>query len=186
MRSVGVRGTPKAALLSHLVALAALAIMLALVAPAADASDEVAALPQQAASAAPADDYYTRRAKSILDAEKAAEAKPHPLAVPYPGMDVVVCEAGCARDGHPEIVFLRRYFVSAASESGRASPSTSGTTKAQAKAPAASPAKTPACVGGCYSGVASLMVPVSEVSEIGEWSTTVSKPIERDKLSPIR
>jgi hypothetical protein len=180
MRSVRVRGTQKAALFGHLVALAALAIMLALVAPPADASDDVAALPQQAAGAAPADDYYTRRAKSILEAEKVGEAKPHPLAVPYPGMDVVVCEAGCARDGHPEIVFLRRHFVSASSIGGSATPSA-------AKIPANTRDTTsPPCVGGCYSDVASLLVPASEVSEIGEWSTTVSKPIERDKLSPIR
>lgn len=167
MRGVGVRGAPGAALLGHLVALAAFAIMLALVAPAADAAEEVAALPQAAGGIpAPEADYYTRRAKTILDAEKAGDAKQHPLAAPYPGMDVVVCEAGCPVSGNPEIVFLRPRFVSATSASTSAA------------------SKSVACVGGCYGNDKSAMVP--DVDSVGVWTTTVETPIVRDKLSPIR
>lgn len=52
-------------------------------------------------------DYYTRRARSVLEAEKAALPQPHPLAASYPGQDVVVCEAGCLNGSGPHVVFLR-------------------------------------------------------------------------------
>ncbi len=167
MRSVGVRGVPSTALLGHLMGLAALAIMLALVAPDADASEQAAAVPE-ASGSAPESDYYTRRAKAILDAEKAGESKPHPLAAAYPGMDVVVCEAGCPATGHPEIVFLRRHAVSTTASSKEAAP------------------KAAACLGGCYSGISSMIEP--DTSAGGEWmATTVqAPPPPRDKLSPIR
>ncbi|MDQ8698303.1 hypothetical protein [Hyphomicrobium sp. LHD-15] len=166
MRSVGVRGVPSTALLGHLMGLAALAIMLALVAPDADASEQAAL--SEASGSAPESDYYTRRAKAILDAEKAGESTPHPLAAAYPGMDVVVCEAGCPATGNPEIVFLRQHAVSTTASSKEAAP------------------KSAACLGGCYSGISGMIEP--ETSAAGEWmATTVqAPPPPRDKLSPIR
>jgi hypothetical protein len=184
MRNVGVRGVPKTALLGHLIGLAALALMLALVAPAADAAEQMAALPEAgpvaAPSAAPEADYYTRRAKTILDAEKAGDQKPHPLAAPYPGMNVIVCEAGCPASGRPEIVFLRPRFISAPGPAESAASDVPGSTKS------------PTCVGGCYAdaghaiAMESALVADPVPSEIGEWMTTIKTPIVRDKLSPIR
>lgn len=40
-------------------------------------------------------DFYTRRAQELLDADSAADAKPHPLAENYPDQYVVVCTGGC-------------------------------------------------------------------------------------------
>ena len=60
------------------------------------AAQDTAALSPEAVQPAPAgDDYYTQRARRTLEAEKRAVVKPHPLAANYPGMDIVVCEAGC-------------------------------------------------------------------------------------------
>src|SRR5689334_19270095 len=69
-------------------------------------SAEAAAAPAQ--EAAPQADYYTRRAESVIAAEKKAAMAPHPLAAAHPGFDIVVCEAGCPIGQTPEIVFAKR------------------------------------------------------------------------------
>src|SRR5688572_28447053 len=98
MRGVGVRG-------SLLAGVSTVAILL-LIPRSAIAAEETARL--EASPSAPAqDDYYTRRARDILKAERAARIRPHPLAAAYPGMDVVVCEAGCPDRRGPEVVFMR-------------------------------------------------------------------------------
>lgn len=167
MRGVAVGGVPRTELLGHLLGLIALAVLLALAAPSADASEQVAVAADDAA--APEGDYYTRRAKAALEAEKTGDPKPHPLAAAYPGMDVVVCEAGCPAHGDAEIVFLRSQVISTAE----------GPSGAEALS------KSPACIGGCYAEVASTLLP--EASPIGEWQTTTAEALPpRDKLSPIR
>lgn len=40
-------------------------------------------------------DYYTIRAQEMLQADKALNSKPHPLAENYPEHYVVVCDGGC-------------------------------------------------------------------------------------------
>jgi hypothetical protein len=139
----------------------------------------------EAAAEASKGDYYTRRAESVLEAEKSAASMPHPLAASYPGFDVVVCEAGCPTSSTATIVFARKEPVATAaaregvmvptSDSGERSAGESGVT----------------CIAGCYDQTASAFAPPEE--EAAEpWSTSVvpapapaRAPI-RDKLSPIR
>lgn len=130
------------------------------------------------------DDYYTRRAKSIIEAEKSSAEKPHPLAAQYPGMDVVVCEAGCPEGNGAHIVFLRKTFV--------ATQATETQTEGMLQPTSGSdlpgdPSTEVACVAGCYDRTARVEPP--EVL-VGTWNTTIAPApaaaIVRDKLSPIR
>jgi hypothetical protein len=128
----------------------------------------------------PKDDYYTRRAKSILEAEKNNAEKPHPLAAGYPGMDVVVCEAGCPEGPGAHIVFLRQHVVPTESREGSMQP-----TSGDAALPADPGA---ACVAGCYDKTASAMLSQQSEPNVGEWATTIKSADlpPRDKLSPVR
>ena len=140
MRGVGVRG-------SLLAGVSAAAILL-LVQARAFAAEQVATLPPEASTPAPStDDYYTRRAKGILKAEKSAQIKPHPLAASYPGMDIVVCEAGCRGRRRVDVVFMRPAPapVKTVTESSMLPTSASDTVPT-----AMNPQDGPACIAGCY------------------------------------
>ncbi len=150
----------------------------------AQAADEKVAT-TEANAAASKDDYYTRRAKSILEAEKSGADTPHPLAAPYPRMDVVVCEAGCTESSGAQIVFMRPK-----SESVEAGTATTETRQGMMQPTSGSdgPVSVDAgidCVAGCYERTANFVPP--EPEPVGAWNTTVApSPIVRDKLSPIR
>jgi hypothetical protein len=129
------------------------------------ASAEEQARQTAAADPQPAqDDYYTRRAKSILEAERSAESDPHPLAAHYPGMSIVVCEAGCPGGRTPEAVYVRPNNPS--------------------KKASGAATRSVMCVAGCYDANNR---PVWQDYSIGDWTTTtVEQEKPRDKLSPIR
>lgn len=136
-----------------------------------------------AADPAAKDDYYTRRAKSVLEAEKTATDKPHPLAARYPGMDVVVCEAGCFGRKGASVIYVRPKQASVQeSREGRMVP-TSETGEAAARKQAATSA--PVCVAGCYANLAGAFG-VSEPEPTWYPSTPPTPVPPRDKLSPLR
>lgn len=162
--------------------------------PRALAADAVAAVEPDAASVAPKDDYYTRRARSVLAAEKAAAPKPHPLAAKYPGMDVVVCEAGCPEGSGAHVVSVRSAAEIAAAREARMVP-TSDTDRG----PPPQAAETPdvaACVAGCYADSEAEMAAVPESMSDADVGTSSAAPTvvsetpsprpQRDKFSPIR
>lgn len=177
-------------------------IALGFASPAAWAADEPSPAPEEAAGvaapAAPEADYYTRRAESVLAAEKARGAKPHPLAEAYPGFDVVVCEAGCPTGKDPQVVFARAH--------GHVEGEMI-TTSARGHATALDE-NAPACVAGCYgeaAAAATADVPplklkpalTTNVSEAPAEAMPAEaapaaaapappRPPVRDKLSPIR
>lgn len=166
MRGVGVRG-------SLLAGVGAVAILLSVESSGAVAAEETAALSPEASQP---DDYYTRRARHILKAEKAAGREPHPLAASYPGMDIVVCEAGCRDRRGAHVVFARRpVAVTEASEGTMVPTSASG-------APALSLAGA-ACIGGCYDDSAGPGLPVLARRPVPVQPMTLPP---RDKLSPVR
>lgn len=169
------------------------AVALALAATTAQAADEPAATDgagvKETVAAAP--DYYTRRAESVIAAEKKAALKPHPLAEAYPGFSVVVCEAGCPGNNDAQIVFAR--------PAGQTSEATQAEMLTTADRGDARPeAETNlACVAGCYgsSAATDAVLPEKTAAAADEtWPATVSaehvrpapaRPV-RDKLSPIR
>jgi len=163
------------------VVIMSVAVLAGGIAPASSA--EEAASPAQAA---PQPDYYTRRAESVIEAEKKSAAKPHPLAAAHPGFDVVVCEAGCPVGQTPEIVFARR-------ETEREKATTQGEmvpTSSQASAkPGDAEESNLACIAGCYDKTAAADMREETSSP---WSTSVAPAAAaptaplRDKLSPIR
>ena len=186
MRSVAFSRWPSG-LLAGCAALLAAVIAI----PATSVAAETAASREKAAKAA-ADDYYTRRARNILDAERAAAMKPHPLAATYPGKDIVVCEAGCP-ERTPQVVFVRPeipetveanegVMVPTASSDGRAVPTDQV-----------------ACVAGCYGAEqaadATPIVPqpgpepdlLRPSFSVDDWTPPLRerKTID-DKLSPVR
>jgi hypothetical protein len=152
------------------------------IAPARSSDDAASPTP-----AAPQADYYTRRAESVIAAEKKSATQQHPLAAAHPGFDVVVCEAGCPVGQTPEIVFARR-------ETEQAKSATQGemvTTSSQANAKPSGGAESDlACLAGCYDKTAA-----ADMQEDAStpWTTSVAPAIAapaapplRDKLSPIR
>ncbi|MCC7252981.1 hypothetical protein [Hyphomicrobium sp.] len=171
MRGVGVRG-------SLLAGVSTVAILFSVQGPV--AAELAAASPAETSpTAAPArDDYYTRRARSILDAEKAAAAKPHPLAASYPGMDIVVCEAGCPDRRGAHVVFARRHVVATESREGMMVP-----TSGEDRTFAASASAGIACVAGCYGGTT-----VKHSVSAGRRPIPVERMAAppRDVLSPVR
>ncbi|HEX2839894.1 hypothetical protein [Hyphomicrobium sp.] len=161
------------------------ASLLFALAPVAFAGDDAAV---QVSEAKPSqDDYYTRRAKSILDAEKSSAQKPHPLAAQYPGMDVVVCEAGCPEGNGAHIVFIRKTFVATQAAEMRTEGMLQPTSGSDLPG---DPSTEVACVAGCYDRTASVEPPPLAAASVGSWNTTVAPApaaaIVRDKLSPIR
>lgn len=170
MRGVGVRG-------SLLAGVSTVAILVFAAGPVA-AADEA---PQTAMSeATPSqDDYYTRRAKSILAAERGRKIKPHPLAAAYPGMDIVVCEAGCPDRRGPEIVFKRRHVVATETSEGLMIP-TSGSDAPLAHGSSQGGV---ACIAGCYGDDAGWHHRPFAYRPARVERMTLPP---RDKLSPIR
>jgi hypothetical protein len=178
MRGVGVRG-------SLLACVCAAAILLSVQARA-FAAEQVATLPPEASTPASpsADDYYTRRAKSILKAEKSTQMKPHPLAASYPGMDIVVCEAGCRGRRRVDVVFMRPRPESTQTTTESMMLPTSGSDVALAGA--VSPTNVP-CIAGCYgrsSGEDDFRLRAFLAREPAR-VPRVATP-KRDPLSPIR
>jgi hypothetical protein len=165
--------------------MSALAVMLMAGLPAAAAEDTPAASAEAKADAPPQADYYTRRAKSILEAEKSSIEKPHPLAASYPGMDVVVCEAGCTTIGKPEVVYAKRHAEAAKTVTQGLLVPTSDNGGTAAAPGAVLSSNAAACVAGCYGGEGDAFEAYPE-SPVGEWSTSVQTTAPRDKLSPIR
>ncbi len=154
-------------------------------APAAFAGDDATVRVSEAKPSP--DDYYTRRAKSILEAEKSGAQKPHPLAAQYPGMDVVVCAAGCPEGSGAHIVFLRKTFVATQAAETRTEGMLQPTSGSDLPG---DPSTGVACVAGCYDRTVSAeeAMPIPAAT-IGNWNTTVTRQparIVRDKLSPIR
>lgn len=147
---------------------------------------------QAMASKAAEDDYYTRRARKVLEAERAAMAKPHPLAASYPGKNIVVCEAGCP-DRTPQVVFVRPEIPETVETSeGMMMPTASSDGRPV-------PTDQVACIAGCYgagpaaeaANVVANETPQSNLLRSGisveDWTPPVRerKTID-DKLSPVR
>lgn len=128
-----------------------------------------------APEAGDADDYYTRRARRILGTEKARIAKPHPLAASYPGMDIVVCEAGC-RDQGTGVVFMRKQVTTTESREAMMVP-TSDTASLGAYA-----GSDVTCIAGCYGETGAAGSPPPQT---GLRVERMDLPA-RDKLSPVR
>jgi hypothetical protein len=122
-------------------------------------------------------DINTALVIATLWASSAASAQ-HPLAAHYPGMSVVVCEAGCPDRHGPEAVYVKPLAgIKAATESVMVP--TSGSDQIAQASPSV------ACVAGCYDGSGS--GPEPQAVAIGDWATTtVEAERPRDKLSPIR
>lgn len=90
-------------------------------------------------------DYYTLRAKKMLEEDKAdVTAKPHPLAVNYPDDYVTVCEGGC-KNRQAHIVDFEPRKPNKAVEVGELIPTAAGS-GASARSTIIE------CVGGCPRG----------------------------------
>ena len=132
--------------------------------------EEKPAAKAEAAPQAPAKeqggDYYGRRAKGILKSEGGSEAKQHPLAAAHPGMDVVVCDAGC-NNAPAEIIYMqpstKKVEVTTVGEMQQ----TAGT------ATPAGNAMQIVCIGGCYDMPKVFSAAPSHASPIGDWATGV-------------
>lgn len=144
--------------------------------------------PKAAKTEQPAkDDYYTRRARSLLEAERAAAVAAHPLAARHPGMDVVVCEAGCTAGKGASIVFLRPKAVPAEATGGLVSERREGQMVPTSDTTADAVTGDATCVAGCYDRTASTDVPSEETDADPWYPSTPPAPLPpRDKLSPIR
>lgn len=156
--------------------------------PAPETSAPPVASPEPAKTEQPAkDDYYTRRARSVLEAEKAAAVAAHPLAARHPGMDVVVCEAGCTSGKGAAVVFLRPKAVPADAAGGLVSERREGQMLPTSDTQADAVTGNAACVAGCYDRTASAVVPSEETDPDPWYPSTPPVPVPpRDKLSPIR
>jgi len=150
-------------------------------APAALAADPSVA-PSDASRPAAKDDYYTRRAKALLAAEKSAAPKPHPLSAKYPGMDVVVCEAGCPEGGGPHVISVRRPMPTHV-EREASMVTTSATDDGVVASPAAQDIAI-ACIAGCYGPSGTAMD--GETEPPPSTSPAASLRPKRDRFSPIR
>ena len=153
------------------------------------------AVAEPAADAIPqVDDYYTKRARKILETERRArDHAPHPLAADRPGEFVVVCEAGCSKPDVPEVVGAQPRVES------RPAGAMLVTTSAKLDA-APIDADIPSlieCMGGCYGANHAYRsrAPLPRASKpeaeaaAGEWVTSVAPSgtaPKRDKLSPVR
>lgn len=178
MRSVGVRFALNAVAAGAVVAMAAFGGASAVAADDAPAQNASA---EPAKNAEPDRDYYTRRARAIIDAEKYATSAPHPLAAGYPGMDVTVCEAGC-QDRGQHVVYTRPERA-AETTVGEFVPSS---TSSEPLSP-----QTVTCVAGCYDASSSDAIPEPEPTPTpAAWDTTTTRAAPatrvRDPLSPIR
>ena len=183
MRSVGLIRSPMA----RLAGLVTLAVTLTVLPGGAIAVEDA----QKAAPAASSEpDYYTRRARSVLDAEKAALPQPHALSASYPGKEIVVCEAGCTDTRAPQVVFVRPEIppVVETNESVMVPTSTSDGRSV--------PLDEVACVAGCYGAAASKPIapapalvpqPAEPAVSVEDWTPPIRlRESIDDKLSPVR
>ncbi len=108
-------------------------------------------------------DYYTRRAQELLDADQAADAKPHPLAENYPEHYVVVCTGGCKNHQAHIVDFEPRKSLNE-TEVGEMIPTAAG----GAAEPGVNVVR---CVGGCPKGN-SIYFAASDVG--ADWDGTSS------------
>lgn len=170
MFCVGVRG-------SLLAGVSAAAILAFAVRPSA-AGDTAALSPAPGPASPSADDYYTRRAKRTLEAEKSAIVKPHPLAAYYPGMDIVVCEAGCTTGRGAQVVAARKRDEPAVKSEGFMV----ATSANAASEPGTADGQTDvACIAGCYGEAENRPLPRLATPPIRRMALP-----PRDQLSPIR
>ncbi|MCH9764875.1 MAG: hypothetical protein K0U34_02630 [Alphaproteobacteria bacterium] len=111
-------------------------------------------------------DYYTRRAKELLDKDKsAANSKPHPLAINYPEHFVVVCTGGC-RNRQAHIVDFEPRQSKDAVEIGEMIPTAAGGMGA------ASDANVVRCIAGCGDGRAIYSANLDfDGTESGAWES---------------
>lgn len=185
MRSVAFVRSPIALLASFgMWAVAMTALPVASLATEAEGS----ATTEQKVARASEDDYYTRRAKSVLEAERSALIQPHPLAASHPGKEIVVCEAGC--EGRtPQIVFVRPE-ISATVETTESMMIPTSTSDGRAV-----PLDEVACVAGCYGASAPAAVYVAEPEPVAaapaisaeDWKPAVRlRETIDEKLSPVR
>lgn len=118
----------------------------------------------------PASDYYGQRAKGLLAGEGGAGVKQHPLAAAHPGMDVVVCSAGC-NNAPAEIVYMqpsnRKVEVTTVGEMQQ----TAGSAATVAGAAQI------VCIGGCYDMPKVFSAMPSAASQIGDWTTAAPVPV---------
>jgi hypothetical protein len=171
MRCVGRRGS----LLAGVSAAAILSYW-----PHAALAEDTAALSPEAGRAAPStDDYYARRAKQTLEAEKRAAVRPHPLAARYPGMDVVVCEAGCPTGRGAQVVAVRKPDRTAVKSEGFMVATSASAAPGLDRMEAASGV---ACIAGCYGTAENRPLPRARPAPRVERMTLPP----RDKLSPVR
>jgi hypothetical protein len=181
MRSVALVHSP----MSLLAGFGAMAVMTTALSIPAFATDPSA--PEQKIARATEDDYYTRRAKAVLEAERAALVRPHPLAASHPGKEIVVCEAGCEGRA-PQVVFLRPEIPETV-ETGESVMIPTSTSDGRAV-----PLDEVACIAGCYG--ASTVVYVAPAPEpeaslpavsVEDWTPPLrQRETIDDKLSPVR
>ncbi len=121
------------------------------------------------------EDYYAKRAKALLEADKAVyDSKPHPLAKGYPDKFVVICEGGCPNRKRAQIIDMQPR-PAAKVESGMV-PAVSSPDGARA----AALQDGVVCMAGCYNGMqktytgrAAAEAGVGATYE-DTWTTTVS------------
>lgn len=112
-------------------------------------------------------DYYTLRAKKMLEQDKAdASARPHPLAKNYPDQWVVVCEGGC-KNRQAHIVDFEPRNAQKTVEVGEMIPTAAGSVQS------GSGANFIACVAGCPDGDA-VFYDAAGGSSNGDWDSVTS------------
>ena len=192
MRSVGLMRSPMAILAgAGTLAVMTLAVMLIALPQSARAEGARAEdAPDAAAASSPEADYYTRRARSVLEAERAALPQPHALSASYPGKEIVVCEAGCANARAPHVVFVRPEIPPVVEQSESMMVPTSASDGRSV------PLDEVACVAGCYGAATSKAVasapalvpqPAEPAVSVEDWTPPVRlRETIDDKLSPVR
>ena len=96
------------------------------------------------------EDYYTKRAKALLAADRAIQdSKPHPLAKGFPDKFVVVCEGGCPNRKRAQIIDMQPRPVTKVEVESTMVP-TAGSTGGS-KAAALQDGLV--CMAGCYNGM---------------------------------
>ncbi|MGD9783157.1 MAG: hypothetical protein AB7E80_03250 [Hyphomicrobiaceae bacterium] len=151
-------------------------------------------------------DYWTKRAQRLIEAETGHLQGPHPLQLAHPGMDVVVCEAGCSTD-RAEIVYLQpttkapEPVATATSAAAGAPDAGVGAAASPAAAPATAAADAGAapaaarpprpymivCEGGCYDTPRTYRAAQSRVAAgtSTDWVSTVT-PTSAAPEAPAR
>lgn len=102
-------------------------------------------------------------AKTKTKAKTKARRAPNPLAAAHPGMDVVVCEAGCANKSEvQEAVYMQPSPVKVAELKPSSTASTNGANEGEIL-----------CLGGCYDTPKAYRSAVPGANVAGQWMTSV-------------